>query len=92
MQLRQAGVKVFTTMPGGGTPPDKANLAAPSAILIGNEGSGVPDEIAAGAEGAITIPCPGAVESLNASVAAGILLYEASRQRRAALQATKGTE
>ena len=92
MRLRDAGVKVFTTMPGGGTPPDEANLAAPSAILIGNEGSGVPDEIAAGAEGAITIPCPGAVESLNASVAAGILLYEASRQRRAALQATKGTE
>jgi TrmH family RNA methyltransferase len=87
MQLRQAGVKVFTTMPGGGSPPDEVNLAAPSAILIGNEGSGVPDEIAAEAGGAITIPCPGAVESLNASVAAGVLLYEASRQRRAASEA-----
>jgi TrmH family RNA methyltransferase len=92
MRLREAGVKVFTTMPGGGTPPDEANLAAPSAILIGNEGSGVPDEIAAEAGGAITIPCPGAVESLNASVAAGILLYEASRQRRAAIDAKKEPE
>ena len=71
---------------------DKANLAAPSAILIGNEGSGVPDEIAAEAEGAITISCPGAVESLNASVAAGILLYEASRQRRAASEPRKERE
>lgn len=87
MQLREAAVRVFTTMPGGGTPPDEADLLAPSAILIGNEGSGVPDEIAAEAGGAITIPCPGAVESLNASVAAGILLYEASRQRRTASEA-----
>jgi TrmH family RNA methyltransferase len=49
----------------------------------------VPDEIAAEAGGAITIPCPGSVESLNASVAAGILLYEASRQRRAAVEAKR---
>ncbi len=64
-----------------------ADLAQASAMLIGNEGNGVPDEIAAQAEGAITIPCPGPVESLNASVAAGVLLYEASRQRRAAMEA-----
>jgi TrmH family RNA methyltransferase len=33
------------------------------------------------ADGAITIPCPGPVESLNAAIATSILLYEASRQR-----------
>jgi TrmH family RNA methyltransferase len=54
----------------------------PVALLIGNEGNGVPPDLAAQADGAITIPCPGPVESLNAAVAAGVLLYEASRQRR----------
>src|SRR5580704_13107406 len=70
MRLREAGVRMFTTVLRGGTPAHDADLAAPSAILIGNEGSGVPDEIALEAEGAITIPCPGPVESLNASAAA----------------------
>ena len=50
-------------------------------MLIGNEGNGVPEELARQADGAVTIPCPGPVESLNASVAASVLLYEASRQR-----------
>jgi len=57
------------------------NLTGAVAILIGNEGSGVPLELAAKADGALTIPCPGPVESLNASVAASVLLYEAARQR-----------
>ncbi len=51
------------------------------ALLIGNEGNGVPPALAAQADGAVTIPCPGPVESLNAAVAASVLLYEASRQR-----------
>jgi TrmH family RNA methyltransferase len=60
------------------------DFSAPIALLIGNEGNGVPQEIGARADGTVTIPCPGPVESLNASVAAGVLLYEASCQRRAA--------
>jgi TrmH family RNA methyltransferase len=52
--------------------------------MIGNEGNGVPQELAAQADGAVTIPCPGPVESLNAAVASSVLLYEASRQRRSA--------
>ena len=63
-------------------PADAVDLTGPVALLIGNEGNGVPDEIAAQADGAVTIPCPGPVESLNAAVAASVLLYEASRQRR----------
>jgi TrmH family RNA methyltransferase len=51
------------------------------ALVIGNEGNGVPKEVAAEADGAVTIPCPGEVESLNAAVAASVLLYAASRQR-----------
>jgi RNA methyltransferase, TrmH family len=59
------------------------NLADPVALLIGNEGNGIPLNLAAKADGAITIPCPGPVESLNAAVAASVLLYEAARQRSA---------
>jgi TrmH family RNA methyltransferase len=60
---------------------NQTRLTEPTALLIGNEGNGVPELLAAQADAAITIPCPGPVESLNASVAASVLLYEASRQR-----------
>jgi TrmH family RNA methyltransferase len=79
--LREAGVKVWTTTVHAAEPADLVNLAGPVAILIGNEGNGIPRELAAKADGALTIPCPGPVESLNASVAASVLLYEAARQR-----------
>ena len=93
-KLRNAGVELFTTSAGDGLASDRARLAHPVAFLIGNEGNGVPEEIAALADGAIRIPCPGPVESLNAAVAASVLLYEASRQRaRAAGEpATNPTE
>jgi TrmH family RNA methyltransferase len=81
LHLREAGVRIFSTTVHGAQPADLADLAAPVALLIGNEGNGVPVNIAARANGAVTIPCPGPVESLNAAVAAGILLYEAARQR-----------
>jgi TrmH family RNA methyltransferase len=90
MRLREAQVKLYTTALRGGIGADEIDLAQAFAILIGNEGSGVPDELAAEAGGAITIPCPGPVESLNASVAAGVLLYEASRQRRANSEVKRG--
>jgi RNA methyltransferase, TrmH family len=80
-RLREAGVKVWTTTVHGAQPADFVDLAEPVAILIGNEGNGVPVDLAAMADGALTIPCPGPVESLNAAVAASVLLYEASRQR-----------
>jgi RNA methyltransferase, TrmH family len=54
------------------------------ALMIGNEGAGLSTEWIELAEARITIPCPGAVESLNAAVAGSLLLYEASRQRSAA--------
>jgi TrmH family RNA methyltransferase len=79
--LHQANVKIWTTTVHAAEPADLVNLAGPVALLIGNEGSGVPAELAARCDGALTIPCPGPVESLNASVAASVLLYEAARQR-----------
>ncbi len=57
------------------------DLNQPTAILIGNEGAGLPEDWLALATSRITIPTPGPVESLNAAVAGSILLYEAARQR-----------
>jgi RNA methyltransferase, TrmH family len=82
-QLREAGVRILTTTVQGAQPADLADLAGPVAILIGNEGNGVAANLAVKADGAITIPCPGPVESLNAAVATSILLYDAARQRAA---------
>jgi TrmH family RNA methyltransferase len=81
--LREAGVRVLTTTAQGAQPADLADLAEPIALLIGNEGNGVPADLAVKADGAVTIPCPGPVESLNAAVASSVLLYEAARQRAA---------
>lgn len=78
--LREAGVRILTTAVYGAQPIDRVDLTGPTAFLIGNEGNGVPAEIATRADATITIPCPGDVESLNAAVATSILLYEASRQ------------
>lgn len=58
--------------------PDKLNLSR-SAVIIGNEGSGVRKEIADCADGAVFIPMPGDAESLNAAVAASILMWEMTR-------------
>ena len=80
-RLHEAGVKVWTTATYGALRADLADLAGATALVIGNEGNGVAPELAASSDGALTIPCLGRVESLNASVAAGVLLYEAARQR-----------
>lgn len=84
LRLHEANVKIWTTALRGAKAADCVDLAGPTALLIGNEGNGVARELAARADGAVTIPCPGPVESLNAAVAAGVLLYEAAQQRRGA--------
>jgi len=80
-QLRDAGVRSLATTAHGAQPADRVDLAGPVALLIGNEGNGIPDGLVAKVGGSITIPCPGPVESLNAAIAASVMLYEASRQR-----------
>ena len=55
--------------------------ARPSALIFGPESSGLSREELAAASEAVRIPMGGAAESLNVAVAAGILLYEAARQR-----------
>lgn len=53
-----------------------------TAFLIGNEGNGLQDEVADAAEIYVKIPMCGEVESLNAAIAASVLMFEAARQRR----------
>ena len=58
-----------------------ADLSKGTALVIGNEGNGVSDELMDMADVTIKIPMDGNLESLNASVAAGILMYETKRKR-----------
>ncbi len=66
-----------------GTPAEQARLDGPLAIVIGGEAKGVRPVLAKRCDMSITVPLSEGFDSLNASVAAGILLYEANRQRRA---------
>jgi TrmH family RNA methyltransferase len=79
--LKRRGVRLFAAVAREGAGP--ADLRGPSALLLGNEGAGLPEAWIAKAHARVTIPCPGAVESLNAAVAGSVLLYEAMRQRLA---------
>jgi RNA methyltransferase, TrmH family len=80
-RLHRAEATIFATLSRAAKEAHQANLARPVALIIGNEGNGVPGELVARADATINIPCPGPVESLNAAVAASVLLYEAARQR-----------
>src|SRR5271156_2793266 len=72
--LRAHGVRILAAVARDGD--SEADLRGPSALLLGNEGSGLPEAWIAQAEGRVTIPLPGAVESLNAAVAGSVLLYQ----------------
>jgi tRNA G18 (ribose-2'-O)-methylase SpoU len=63
----------------GGVGPDQID-GSPLAVLVGEEAGGLPDEVVATAAWRVTIPMSGSTESLNASVAAGIVVYELSKR------------
>ncbi|MBO0837264.1 MAG: RNA methyltransferase, partial [Actinobacteria bacterium] len=52
----------------------------PLAVLLGSEGSGLPEELIASADLRVSIPMTGTAESLNLAVAAGVMLYEVRRR------------
>ncbi|HEY2363324.1 MAG TPA: RNA methyltransferase [Candidatus Angelobacter sp.] len=80
--LKQQGVRVLATSSHKGKPLHEANFTGAAMIVVGNEGAGVPPEILSLADELVTIPHSARVESLNAGIAASILLYEAARQRQ----------
>jgi RNA methyltransferase, TrmH family len=80
-KLRSHGVRMIATSSHKGTPIDEAKLNEPCAIFIGSEGAGLSRQLMAQMNETIAIPHSPRVESLNAGVAASVVLYEAARQR-----------
>ncbi|MCD7832912.1 MAG: RNA methyltransferase [Lachnospiraceae bacterium] len=80
--LQGKGVRLFAAHLEGSIPYDEESYCGSSGFLIGNESQGLTGETAALADARIRIPMCGRVESLNAAVAASVLMYEANRQRR----------
>lgn len=80
-RLQGEGVKVYAAHLEGATYPYSLDFKEGTALLIGNEGSGLTKEIADLAHAYVKLPMEGRAESLNASVAASILAYEVLRQR-----------
>lgn len=78
---RDAGLRIVATAPRGGTLMHDLDFTPPTALLLGGEGAGLPDEVLAGADVRVSIPMRAGIESLNAAVAAAVLLYEGQRQR-----------
>ena len=81
-ELEEKGVRIFAAHLKGENSYDQESYTGGSAFLIGNEGNGLTEEAAEAADCLIRIPMCGKVESLNAAMAAGILMDEAARQRR----------
>lgn len=77
------GLHPFVAAARQGVSCDAADLRQPLALMIGGEAQGAGEQAFALAAETLQIPMPGAAESLNAAMAAAILLYEVTRQRRA---------
>jgi TrmH family RNA methyltransferase len=80
-EWRESGLRVVAAVPRGGTSMHQLDFTLPAALLLGGEGAGLPDALVAGADARVSIPMREGIESLNAAVAAAVLLYEAQRQR-----------
>ena len=79
--LRAHKVRLLATSSHKGTSLPEANWTLPLAIFIGNEGAGLPHDLMHQMDATVAIPQAAPVESLNAGVAASIVLYEAARNR-----------
>ncbi|SDE61012.1 TrmH family RNA methyltransferase [Sporomusa acidovorans] len=79
--LKQAGVSLLATCLQHSAVYYQADFKRPVALILGNEGQGISPELLSAADSRINIPLIGHAESLNVAVAAGVVLYEAIRQR-----------
>lgn len=77
--VQTAGIPVFAAVIGGGTSLTDCDFAGGGAVIIGNEGNGIPDDHADLADHRLTIKMHGTINSLNAAMAAGIIMWELSK-------------
>ena len=80
-RFREQGLRLIGTSSHKGSPVDQAKLDGSLVIFIGGEGAGLPRELVSQMDELVVIPHSSRVESLNAGVAASIVLYEAARKR-----------
>ena len=80
-KFKKAGITLYAAHLHGTKTPYECSLKEPSAFVIGNEARGLTENTSSKCDCLIKIPMPGMAESLNASVAAAVLMYEAVRQR-----------
>jgi TrmH family RNA methyltransferase len=78
---RRHGLRIVVADGGGETGYTAADLRGPTLLVVGAEAAGVPAGLLAAADARVRIPLQAPVESLNVAVAAGVLLFEARRQR-----------
>lgn len=81
-RLKQQGILTYAAHGRGEKCYDAFDFCKGTAFLIGNEGNGLTKEMFDLADNCLKIPMGGCLESLNAAMAAGILMYEVNRQRR----------
>ena len=80
---RVGGRAVWLADAAGQAAYDAVDWTVPAALIVGGEAAGAGEEAAALATGRVSIPMAGGTESLNAAMAATVILFEAARQRRA---------
>lgn len=81
-QLQEQGVQIIATRPDASHVYWDVDLRQPTVLLMGNEGAGLSQELTDLADQSISIPLSPEVESLNVTISAALVLYEAKRQRR----------
>ena len=79
--LRLNGIQVLGTQMQGSIPVFEADLKIPSCVVMGAEDTGISKDVIRRADALIRIPMAQSFDSLNVSVATGMILYEALRQR-----------
>lgn len=77
--VKNAGIPVFAAVIDRGLSLTDCDFSSGGAVIIGNEGSGIPDEHCALADIRLTIKMHGSINSLNAAMAAGIIMWELSK-------------
>jgi 23S rRNA (guanosine2251-2'-O)-methyltransferase len=81
--LKESGLKVFCAAEKSAKNSQDSDLKGPAVLVMGSEDKGISRELISLADNIVSIPMKGNIESLNVSVATGILIYEICRQRSA---------